>query len=166
MNHLEQQIVDAHAYLRPFAIKLTKDSEEAKDLLQETLTKAIVHKKKFQEGTNLKGWMYTIMRNTFITKYHRVTQRFTSMDTQEESYKLDKAGRTVENTALSSLVVKDVRIALDKVDEKFRTPFQMYFIGYKYKEIADKLNIPIGTVKNRIHQARIQLKEELKSYSN
>ena len=166
MSHLEQQIVDAQTYLRPFAIKLTKDSEEAKDLLQETLTKAIVYKKKFQEGTNLKGWMYTIMRNTFITKYHRVTQRYTSIDTQEEGYKLDKAGRTVENNALGSLIVKDVRIALDKVDKKFSTPFQMYFLGFKYKEIADKLNIPIGTVKNRIHQARIQLKEELKSYSN
>ncbi len=166
MALLEQQIVESQSYLQPFAMKLTKDREEAKDLLQETLTKAVRHKEKFQEGTNLKGWMYTIMRNTFISKYHRVTQRYTSLDTQEEAYKLDRRGQVTENGAIGSLIFKDVQVALDEVDEKFTVPFQMYFMGYKYKEIAEKLNIPIGTVKNRIHQARSQLQERLMTYAN
>jgi len=166
MTLLEQQIVDSQAYLQPFAQKLTKDPEAARELLQETMVKAITHKKKFKEGTNLKGWMYTIMRNTFITRYHRVIKRYTAVDTNDEGYKLDQLGRTVDNGAIGLFVIQDVRHAIDAIDEKFSVPFQLYFEGYKYQEIADQLGIPIGTVKNRIHQARSQLKTLLVSYSN
>lgn len=166
MTSLDKKIIDSQAYLHPMALKLTHDSEEAKELLQETMVKAIRYKNKFKEGTNLKGWMYTIMRNTFITKYHRVINRYTAVDPNEEAYKWDQMGLTVENDALGSLILKDVQLAIHEIEEKFSKPFEMYFQGYKYKEIAEALHIPIGTVKNRIHQARAQLKSKLSSYAN
>ena len=166
MTTLDKEIIDSQSYLHPMAMKLTRDTEEAKELLQETMVKAIRYKGRFKEGTNLKGWMYTIMRNTFITKYHRVICRYTTVDTNDEGYKWDQMGRTVENEALGSLIMKDIQLAIHEIEEKFSEPFEMYFQGYKYKEIAEHLNIPIGTVKNRIHQARTQLKLRLDSYAN
>ena len=166
MTSLDQEIIDSQGYLKPMAMKLTHDSEEAKELLQETMVKAIRYKSKYKEGTNLKGWMYTIMRNTFITKYHRVINRYTAVDPNEEAYKWDQMGMVEENLALGSLVIKDVQLAIHEIEEKFSKPFEMYFQGYKYKEIAETLHIPIGTVKNRIHQARTQLKQKLDSYAN
>jgi RNA polymerase sigma factor (sigma-70 family) len=150
--------------LKPFALKLTKDSEEANDLLQETMLKAYTHRDKFTEGTNLKAWLYTIMRNTFITNYQRILRRNTFIDTTENLHYINSNESITQNLVYSSFAMQDIERAIKSVDETYSIPFVMYFRGFKYHEIAEKLHIPIGTVKNRIHIARQELKTKLKVY--
>mgnify|MGYP001026369893 CR=1 FL=1 len=151
--------------LRPFALRLTKDSEEANDLLQETVLKAFTNRDKFTDGTNLKAWLYTIMKNTFITNYQRMVRRNTFIDTTDNLHYLNSSENIAENLAYSSFALKDINKAVTKLDDTYKTPFMMHFRGFKYHEIAEKLNIPIGTVKNRIHIARKELKSKLKNYA-
>ncbi|SDL69273.1 RNA polymerase sigma-70 factor, ECF subfamily [Catalinimonas alkaloidigena] len=150
--------------LRPFALRLTKDAEDANDLLQETALKAIVHQAKFAEGTNLKAWMYTIMKNTFITNYQRLVRRNTFIDTTENLHYLNAPSQVTENLAYGAFTMDDINKAFSEVDDTYKVPFLMYFRGFKYHEIAEQLAIPIGTVKNRIHIARKELKARLQSY--
>lgn len=161
-NNLVQKVSGS---LRPAAMSLTRDADDAKDLVQETLLKALLNKDKFKAGTNLKAWLYTIMRNTFINNYNKVTKRSSNIDSTEyfQYFNTDENYITV-NGATAEFVVSDINEAIAKLNEEYRTPFMMYYIGYKYLEIAEKLNIPIGTVKNRIHIARKELKQVLKVY--
>ncbi|MEQ9466292.1 MAG: RNA polymerase sigma factor [Ekhidna sp.] len=152
--------------LKPYALKLTKDGEDANDLLQETVFKAYNNRDKFQDGTNLKAWMYTIMRNTFITNYQRMVRRNTFIDTTENNHFINSSDSLIENGANGSFIMKDIKAAIDGLKDMYKIPFTLYFRGFKYHEIADKLNIPIGTVKNRIHIARKELKKGLKVYAN
>jgi RNA polymerase sigma-70 factor (ECF subfamily) len=151
--------------LRPFALRLTRDSEDANDLLQETLMKAFNNRDKFTSGTNLKAWLYTIMKNTFITNYQRLVRRNTFIDTTENAHYINSMEHATQNLAETSFTMYDIQQALAQIDETYRTPFVMYFKGYKYHEISQNLDIPIGTVKNRIHIARKELKTLLKNYA-
>lgn len=151
--------------LRPFALRLTKDVEAANDLLQETTLKAYSNREKFADGTNLKAWLYTIMKNTFITNYQRMVRRNTFIDTTDNLHYINSSNNVTSNTAYSSFALKDINRAIRKLDDAYKTPFMMHFRGFKYHEIADRLNIPIGTVKNRIHIARKELKAKLKNYA-
>ncbi len=155
----------ASTALRPFAMRLTKDLDDAKDLLQDTLMKAFLNQEKFTEGTNLKAWLYTIMRNTFLTKYQRAMKRNTFIDTTDSMYYLNSSSCMVQSDAYPTFAQEEIQKALEKVDDLFKVPFLLYFHGYKYHEIADRLAIPIGTVKNRIHIARKELKERLSEYN-
>lgn len=150
--------------LKPFAIKLTKDSDDANDLLQETLMKAFKNKEKFTEGTNLKAWLYTIMKNTFITNYQRMVRRGTFIDTTDNLHFINSSSTQIENRAAGNFALRDINSSIEKLDDVYRVPFMMYFRGFKYHEIAERLEIPIGTVKNRIHIARKELKEKLRTY--
>ena len=152
--------------LKPFALRLTRDMDDAADLLQDTVLKAFVHKDKFSEGTNLKAWMYTIMKNTFITNYQKLVKRRTFIDTTENLHFINSTQFTTRNGGEQKFTMDDIQKALSTLENSFREPFMMYFHGYKYHEISDKLSIPIGTVKNRIHLARKELKDVLKMYQN
>jgi RNA polymerase sigma factor (sigma-70 family) len=152
--------------LKPFALRLTRDSDDAADLLQDTVVKAIVHREKFEDGTNLKAWMYTIMKNTFITNYQKLVKRKTFIDTTENLHFINSAQYTTKNLGEQGFAMEDIQKALAKLESTFRDPFLMYFNGFKYHEIAEQLMIPIGTVKNRIHLARKELKDYLKMYRN
>ncbi len=152
--------------LKPYALSLTKDRDDADDLLQETIFKAYSNREKFQEGTNLKAWMYTIMKNTFITNYQRMVRRKTFIDTTDDNHFINSSVGHLENKASGNFVLKDVNSAVKNLKEMYKVPFIMYFKGFKYHEIAKKLQIPIGTVKNRIHIARKELKKVLKVYAN
>ena len=152
--------------LKPAAMNLTRDLDDAKDLIQETLLKALTNKEKFKAGTNLKAWLYTIMRNSFINNYNKITKRSSTLDnTDFLKYLNADEGYITQNGATSKFALKDINNAIEYLDEEYRTPFMMYFTGYKYLEIADKLEIPIGTVKNRIHLARKELKDMLSVYN-
>ncbi len=151
--------------LRPFALRLTKDMEEANDLLQETILKAFSNRDKFTDGTNLKAWLYTIMKNTFITNYQRMVRKNTFIDTTDNLHYINSSENIIENMAYGKFAMKDINRAIEKLDDTYKVPFMMHFRGFKYYEIADKLNIPIGTVKNRIHIARKELKNMLKQYA-
>jgi RNA polymerase sigma factor (sigma-70 family) len=152
--------------LKPVAMNLTRDLDDAKDLIQETLLKALTNKDKFKAGTNLKAWLYTIMRNSFINNYNKITKRSTTLDNTDQIKYLNSDDRYVaHNAATSKFALKDINNAIEYLNDDYRTPFMMYYTGYKYLEIADKLQIPIGTVKNRIHIARKELKEKLRVYN-
>jgi len=152
--------------LKPFALRLTRDSDDAADLLQDTVLKAFIHKDKFSEGTNLKAWMYTIMKNTFITNYQKLVKRNTFIDTTENLHFINSTQFSTRNDGEQKFAMEDIQKALARLESAFREPFMMYFHGYKYHEIAEKLLVPIGTVKNRIHLARKELKDVLKMYQN
>ena len=151
--------------LRPFALRLTKDMEDANDLLQETVLKAFSNRDKFTDGTNLKAWLYTIMKNTFITNYQRMVRKNTFIDTTDNLHYINSSANTIENMAYGKFAMKDINHAIEKLDDTYKVPFMMHFRGFKYYEIADKLHIPIGTVKNRIHIARKELKQMLRHYA-
>lgn len=168
MNAVEfdHKIQGLDQFLKPFALKLTRDLEKANDLMQETLLKAITNREKFKEGTNLKAWLYTIMKNTFITDYHKQVRRNTFIDTTDNMHFINSSDFVTTNTAVSEFVVDDIKEAVSELKNEYKTPFLMHFNGYKYHEIAEELAIPIGTVKNRIHIARKVLKKSLKTYGS
>ncbi|MEM8893560.1 MAG: RNA polymerase sigma factor [Bacteroidota bacterium] len=151
--------------LKPFALKLTRDNEDANDLLQETMLKAFTNREKFTDGTNLKAWLYTIMKNTFITNYQRMVRRNTFIDTTDNLHYINSTGSTIQNLAYGNFTMDDIDSALEVLQDTYKKPFLMHFRGFKYHEIAEKLAIPIGTVKNRIHIARKELKAHLKTYA-
>ena len=151
-------------FLKPFAINLTKDHESAKDLFQDTLYRALSNKDKYNVGTNIKAWLYTIMRNIFINDYRRKAKQATVLDNSPNDFLIDQTRVKVLNDGITNLNLKEVNKMIYDLPDLFRTPFTLYFEGYKYHEIADYLNIPIGTVKTRIHVARKLLKANLKPY--
>ncbi len=159
------QVGSFSKFLKPFALRLTKDLDDANDLVQDTLVKAYSNREKYAEGTNLKAWLFTIMKNTFITQYQRMVRRNTFIDTTENLHFINSQESLQTNDALSEFVREDLEKALDQTDEMYRLPFLMYFRGFKYHEISEELDLPIGTVKNRIHIARKELKKKLHMYA-
>jgi RNA polymerase sigma factor (sigma-70 family) len=151
--------------LRPYAYKLTKDDEDANDLIQETMFKAFKNRGRFEDGTNLKAWLYTIMKNTFITNYQRKARRNTFIDSTDNLHYINSSDTAI-NQGETSFKMEDITKAIDNLSDNVRTPFMMHFKGFKYQEIADKLNLPIGTVKNRIHMARKELQSKLYIYAS
>lgn len=147
------QLEQAYSSISNYTYKFTTNSEEAGDLLHETILKAMSNKQKFTEGTNIKAWLYTIMRNVFINKYRRETKFNEIINNQPDIYNLYYS----MNSTLSPLektTYNELQSQINRLSEKQRTPFKQYLKGYKYHEIAENLSIPIGTVKTRIHQAR------------
>jgi len=151
-------------FLKPFANNLTKDTETAKDLFQETLYKALANQEKYNVGTNIKAWLFTIMRNIFINDYRRKAKQQTIFDNTSNDFLLNYNRAAVFNQAETDLRVKEIHEAIHFLPEIFKTPFLLYFEGYKYHEIAEALNEPLGTIKSRIHFARKLLKEQIKRY--
>ncbi|GAB4332042.1 MAG: RNA polymerase sigma factor [Flammeovirgaceae bacterium] len=152
--------------LKPFAIRLTRDYDEANDLLQETMLKAYTNREKFEDGTNLKAWLYTIMKNTFITNYQRMVRKNTFIDNTDNLHFINSTDNITQNLAYSRFAMDDINKAIEELDESLKVPFVMHYRGFKYFEIADRLKIPIGTVKNRIHIARKELKDKLSVYAS
>lgn len=142
--------------LMGFAMKLTKDYDDANDLLQETLFKAYRNRDKFREGTNLSAWLYTIMKNAFITRYQKIARQKTFVDSTEDMHFLNSA-EPVDNDALVNMSMEELDKLINRLEDRFREPFLMYFRGFKYQEISERLDLPLGTIKNRIHVARKDL---------
>ena len=150
--------------LKPFAVTLTKDSETAKDLFQETLFRALANKEKYNVGTNISAWWYTIMRNVFINDYRRKARQNTIFDSTPNDFLLDYNQTTASNTAEKTLQLKEIQTSIHNLPDIFRKPFVLYFEGYRYHEIADMLREPLGTIKSRIHFARKLLKAQIQRY--
>lgn len=163
-SEFDKALLQNADFLRPFAINLTRDSEAANDLYQETMYKALANHEKYNAGTNIKAWLFTIMRNIFINDYRRKAKQRTIFDNSPNEFLLDSKQGAVANNAETTLRMKEINEAIHQLPEIFKTPFQLYFDGYKYQEIADVLNEPLGTVKSRIHFARKLLKERLSRY--
>ncbi len=161
----DQLLLGNTDFLKPFAFKLTSDNEAAKDLLQETLYRALANKEKYNFGTNIKAWLYTIMRNIFINDYRKKAKQNVVPDNSENDFLLNYNQLTITNTAESVLKVKEIQASVYRLPGIFKNPFLLYFDGYKYHEIAEMLDEPLGTIKSRIHFARKLLKEEVNRYN-
>ena len=159
-----EMLVTNADFLKPFAITLTRDNEAAQDLFQETMFRALANKDKYNVGTNIKAWLYTIMRNIFINNYRRRAKQNTIFDSTPNEFLLNYNQATIANTAESNLKIKDITAAIHDLPEIFRNPFLLYFDGYKYHEIADMLHEPLGTIKSRIHFARKLLKAQIERF--
>ncbi|HMU46648.1 MAG TPA: RNA polymerase sigma factor [Chitinophagaceae bacterium] len=157
-------LLDNAEFLKPFAINLTRDSETANDLYQETLYKALANHEKYSVGTNIRAWLFTIMRNIFINDYRRKAKQKTIFDSTPNDYLINQKQVSVINSAESSLRLKEIKKAIQQLPEIFKTPFLLYFDGYKYNEIAEALGEPLGTIKSRIHFARKLLKEQISRF--
>lgn len=163
-NDFNTELIGLSNSLEFFALSLTRNDEDAKDLLQETMVKAITYRDKFVEKTNLKAWCYTIMKNTFINNYRRAIKANTIIDQTEDLYFLNSKRSEDGTIPDSALAYKEIRSKVDALEDDYRIPFEMHNKGYKYKEIADYLDLPIGTVKSRIFLARRRLMDQLKGY--
>lgn len=162
---LNHQICNHRPCLESFAMKFTKNVEDANDLVQDTVIKAIRYHNLYKKGTNLRAWLYTIMRNTFINDYKRLNRKTALIVTTDDfsSYQLKTSSST--NQGVNKFIMQDINKAMEHLQPEYSLPFLRYFEGYKYHEIADELGIPVGTVKTRIHVARRVLKAKLKMYN-
>ncbi len=151
-------------FLNPFAITLTRDTESAKDLVQETMYKAIANREKYNNGTNIKAWLYTIMRNIFINDYRKRTRQQTIFDATHNDFLLNYNQPAISNMAESKLKIKEIKTTIHRLPGIFKEPFLLYFEGYKYNEIAQALREPLGTIKSRIHFARKLLKKRISRF--
>lgn len=155
------QIIGLKSVLYGFTRKFTSDQEESMDLLQDTMLKALIYRDKFRDDVNLKGWLFTIMRNTFINNYRKHQRQRTSRDKSKDLYQLNVMDPHTFSSPESEFGYRDMWNNVNELREELLTPFKMHTSGYKYHEISEHLNIPIGTVKNRIFHARKELQEKL-----
>jgi RNA polymerase sigma factor (sigma-70 family) len=155
-----------------FAYRLTLDSDDAKDLLQDTYLKAFRFIDSFQKGTNAKAWLFRILKNSFINDYRKKSKEPSKVDYQEvESYyNSEDVDRQITPDlrveALQDMIGDEISVALNSLDVDFRTVIILCDLeGFKYEEMAKILDIPIGTVRSRLHRARNLLKEKLSEYA-
>ncbi len=149
--------------LQYFALSLTRDKENAKDLVQDTFVKAIQYRDKYTSDNNIKAWLFTILRNTYLNQVTKLSAKNTINDESEDEY-IIKNTMYEDHTAETDINTNDIQRTISLLDDEYRIPFQMFVDGFKYKEIADETNLPIGTVKSRIFFARRQLMENLQSF--
>ncbi len=164
-NDFDKKIAGELLPLRNYALSLTHDMDDTKDLVQDTILKAYRYQSKFQEGTNLRGWLYTILKNSFINNYRRDMKRNTFLDSTDNSYFIDLPSHKIDNDAETKFIRQDLEAAIDELSFDLRVTFKLNTEGYKYHEIAEEMQIPIGTVKTRIFVARRILRERLKEYA-
>lgn len=158
-------LIGMKSNLQRFAMSLTSDRDSALDLVQDTYLKAITYKDKFVDYTNLKAWVFTIMKNTFINNYRRNAKENTLIDGTQDLYYVNMPHDKGFISPESSYAEEEIEKAINLLDDDFRIPFRMHLNGYKYKEIADELNLKIGTVKSRIFFTRQKLMLMLKDYA-
>ncbi len=147
-----------------FAFKLTSDREEANDLLQETSLKALDNEDKYMPDTNFKGWIYTIMRNIFINNYRKVMRDQTFVDQTDNLYHLSLPRDIASDSTERAYDLKEMHRIVNALPREYKIPFSMHVSGFKYREIAERLGLPLGTVKSRIFFTRQKLQQELKDF--
>jgi len=155
-----------------FAYRLTLDPDDAKDLLQDTYMKAFRFIDSFQQGTNAKAWLFRILKNSFINDYRKKSKEPSKVDYQEVEtfYNSEDVDRQITPDlrveALQDMIGDEISTALNSLDVDFRTVIILCDLeGFKYEEMAKILDIPIGTVRSRLHRARNLLKEKLTEYA-
>lgn len=170
---------DAMQYARQLysaAMRMTRNPADAEDLVQETYLKAYRAYHTFEAGTNLKAWLYRILTNTYINKYRKESRRPNEVDlgTVEDLYLYRRIGseesvdvsRTTEDRVLDGLVESDIKEAVESLPENFRLPVLLADLeGFSYKEIAEILDVPIGTVMSRLHRGRKAMQKALWEYA-
>lgn len=162
----DHRIVSFYDQLKYFARTLTQNTEEAEDLVHDTYIKALSNREKFRNDINIKAWLFTIMKNTFINNYRRNQKSGTIIDNTDDLYYMNLSSVARELTPESVVSEKEISTHISGLTDEHRVPFEMFNSGYKYKEIAENLDISIGTVKSRIFFGRKKLMERLKDFNN
>ncbi|MDE5629003.1 MAG: RNA polymerase sigma factor [Muribaculaceae bacterium] len=160
----QSELMALQANLLNFAYMLTSNRDDAYDLLQDTTLKALDNEDKYAQGTNFKGWVFTIMRNIFINNYRRGVRSATVVDTTENLYHLNLSQDSGLESPEESYGASEISQAINEFSDDYRIPFSMHVAGYKYNEIADHMGLPLGTVKSRIFFARKKLQERFSDY--
>lgn len=163
-TNFQTRLMDLQNNLYNFALMLTSNRDDANDLLQDTTLKALVNQDKYAENTNFKGWVFTIMRNIFINNYRRSVRSSTVVDQTEDLYHLNICQDSGIDSPEGFYSATEITAAINEFDDKYRIPFSMHVAGYKYNEIAEKLDLPLGTIKSRIFSARQSLQERFADY--
>jgi len=161
---INSKLISIQANMLNFAYMLTSNRDDAYDLLQDTMLKVLDNSDKYTENTNFKGWVFTIMRNIFINNYRRMTRSAVVIDKTADCYHLNLSQDSGLEAPEASLDAKEITAAIAEFPDKYRVPFSMHVAGYKYNEIAEKMQLPLGTVKSRIFFARQQLQERFADY--
>ncbi len=164
-NLFQEKLLSLQSNMLNFAYILTNNRDDAYDLLQDTTLKALDNEAKYVDNTNFKGWVFTIMRNIFINNYRRASRSATKIETTDELYQLEIPQESASQTPENSYTVNEVHAAIERFTPEYREPFTMHLQGYRYSEIAEKMNLPVGTIKSRIYYARQKLRNELKDYA-
>ncbi len=160
----KKKLLGLQSNLMNFAYQLTTSREAAADLVQDTTLKVLDNEEKYVDNVNFKGWVFTIMRNIFINNYRRQVRSATVVDSTEDLYHLNVSQESGLTTPDGSFAAKEISSAINAFSDEYRIPFNMYIAGYKYSEIADKMGLPLGTVKSRIFFARKRLQGMLQDY--
>jgi len=155
------------------ALRYTKNPDDAQDLVQDTYAKAYTSFHQFEPGTNLKAWLYRVLTTTFINNYRKDQRRPQTSDSEIEDWQLADAashtsdqGKSTEDVVLENLPDSDIKRALSEIPEEFRMAVYLADVeGFSYKEIADIVNVPTGTVMSRLHRGRKLLREKLSGYA-
>ena len=158
-TEFHNELIGLQDCLMRFAYSLTADNEDAKDLLQSTNLKALTYCDQFKDNTSLKAWTFTIMKNTFINIYRKAIKQKTSFGINDNQFMMSILSEN--NGPDSQYSHNEISVNIEELDDNFRIPFQMHTSGYKYKEIAEKLNLNLGTVKSRIFHSRKKLMSQL-----
>lgn len=166
MNALQfkKNLLGMQENMMNFALMLTANREDAQDLMQDTTLKVLDNQEKFIDNVNFKGWVLTIMRNIFINNYHKIVRTQTVVDQGVDLYNLDIMNESGFDSPEGSYQIQEISKAIENLNKDLKIPFSMYVSGYKYNEIAEKLGLPLGTVKSRIFFARQELQKTLKNY--
>ena len=162
---LTDKLMGLQGNLLNFAYTLTSNRDDAQDLLQDTTLKVLDNQDKYVDNTNFKGWVFTIMRNIFINNYRKSVRSQTIIDQTEELYLLNLPQESGLETPDGSYTMNEIINCINKFADDYRVPFSMHISGFKYHEIAEKMDLPIGTVKSRIFFTRKRLQETLKDYN-
>lgn len=155
----QTQIINLSDYINGFALKYTRNYENAQDLAQETILRAFLNHDKFRTNTNLKGWLKIMMRNIFINGVRKKSNQMIHCDS--DNYKV-MSGENYNYTPIDQMMEGQIIQEIENLSDELRKPFKMHLEGYKYREIADECEIPIGTVKSRVFQARKKLSNVLR----
>lgn len=154
------KLLSLQSNLLNFAYMLTSNYDDAYDLLQDTTLKALDNEDKYVDNVNFKGWVFTIMRNIFINNYRKVVRSSTVVDKTEDLYHLNLPQDSGFQTPEGSFAAMEITKAINSFSDEYRVPFSMHVAGYKYNEIAEKMNLPLGTVKSRIFFALQKLQQQ------
>ena len=160
----EKEMLSHRQSLYNYAYQLTMCVEDAEDLVQETMYKILKNATKFVEEQNFKGWMYVILKNVFINDYRKNAKRKQINDVTPNDYFLNLTELYSQEGPDDVLSAKEIKQVVNKFSDELRIPFNLFLSGYSYQEIADKMEIPLGTVKSRIFFARKRLQKSLKDF--
>ena len=163
-SKFQSNLMNLQSNMLNFSYLLTSNRDDAYDLLQDTTLKVLDNESKYAENTNFKGWVFTIMRNIFINNYRRTARAATMIDTTDNLYHLNLSQDSGLESPEDSYGASEIGAAIESFSDEYRIPFSMHVAGYKYNEIAEHMNLPLGTVKSRIFFARKKLQERFADY--